>query len=188
MTLTDFLLARIAEDEAVARAATGGSWSWDHEDWSDRDMSGFKNGCVDGQDWGHHGPDLMSSEPDPEYGGQSIVISSSGYDADQVIVAEADGRHIARHDPARVLAECEAKRRIVELHELWPVLVERQPTFEPIAGDLQSLTFRASQQIAWLTEQEYRSKFGDEPPTAPMLAALATVYADHPDYDESWRP
>jgi hypothetical protein len=27
-----------------------------------------------------------------------------------------DRAHIARWDPARVLAECEAKRRIVELH------------------------------------------------------------------------
>jgi len=161
MTLTDFLLARIAEDEAVARAATGGSWSWDHEDWSDRDMSGFKNGCVDGQDWGHHGPDLMSSEPDPEYGGQSIVISSSGYDADQVIVAEADGRHIARHDPARVLAECEAKRRIVERCK-WAV---EHPDY---ADDM-----------------ELAANWNDAYDT---LCDLATIYADHPDYDESWRP
>ena len=32
--------------------------------------------------------------------------------------------HVARHDPARVLAECEAKRRIVELWQEfaeWPV-------------------------------------------------------------------
>lgn len=32
------------------------------------------------------------------------------------VATKGDARHIARHDPARVLAECEAKRRIVERH------------------------------------------------------------------------
>ena len=35
------------------------------------------------------------------------------------------------HDPARVLAECEAKRRIVEIHQDWPVLIQTEPTLEP---------------------------------------------------------
>jgi hypothetical protein len=92
-------------------------------------------------------------------------------------------------DPARVLAEVEAKRRIMEFHESWPVLVEQRPMLAPVdAGDLSGFVMRASSQIAWMTEKEYRRKFGDEPPTAPMLAALAAVYADHPDYDETWRP
>jgi hypothetical protein len=66
VTLTEFLLTRIAEDEAVARAA---EQTWD----SDRD-GGWWVGC----------------DPDTQ-------------------------AHIARHDPARVLTECEAKRAIVEL-------------------------------------------------------------------------
>lgn len=89
----------------------------------------------------------------------------------------------------RVLAECEAKRRIVEQHKAWPVLVETPPTFEQVgSGDLNSVTFRASQQMMWLTEQEYRTRFGSEPPTAPMIRTLAAVYADHPDYREEWKP
>lgn len=97
--------------------------------------------------------------------------------------------HVAKWNPARVLAECEAKRRIVELHESWPVLVQQQPTFEPIDdADPSRLTIRASQQLAWLTEQEYRDRFGDEPPTAPMIRVLALMYADHPDWREEWRP
>jgi hypothetical protein len=31
----------------------------------------------------------------------------------------ADAEHIARHDPARVLAEVEAKRRLLDLHDGW---------------------------------------------------------------------
>jgi hypothetical protein len=37
-----------------------------------------------------------------------------------------------------------------------------------------------------MTEQEYRNRFGDGPPTAPMLRALAAVYSDHPDYRAEW--
>lgn len=89
----------------------------------------------------------------------------------------------------RVLAECEAKRRIVELHQSWPVLVQQPPEFEGgLVGDPDSVALRVSQRMVWLTEQEYRARFGEEPPTAPMLAALAAIWADHPDYDEAWRP
>lgn len=96
-------------------------------------------------------------------------------------------QHIARHDPARVLAECEAKRRIVDLHQNWPVLVEAEPQMRILHDDPLDMAVSMSQQFAWLTEQEYRSRFGDEPPTTPMLRALASVYADHPDFDLAWR-
>lgn len=120
--------------------------------------------------------------------------------ASLVLVAEVDQsgavpeiRHRAIRE--RVLAECEAKREIVRFHESWPVLVEGPTTFEHVDTtgrtrtdfDASSLAMRASKQMAWLTEQEYRARFGTEPPTAPMLAALAAVYADHPDFDPAWR-
>jgi hypothetical protein len=87
-TLADFLLARIAEDEAAARAAhtsgdgveVGGSWHVD---------IGFVRGGV--RDWS--------------------LFEADEFDAS---TSEEIAAHIARHDPARVLAECEAKRRIVE--------------------------------------------------------------------------
>lgn len=66
MTLTEFLLARIAEDEAAASyASTRGDFDWE------QDAGGWWLGFYD---------------------------------------------HYRRHDPVRVLAECEAKRRIVEVH------------------------------------------------------------------------
>ncbi len=100
LTIADFLLARVAEDEVVAREAF------------------------------------------------------NAYPPDEPLPAML-GEHIARHDPARVLAECAAKRAVVAL--------------------------------AWA--------YGDGPehPRTLALAAdtlrhLATAYADHPDYDERWRP
>ena len=107
MTITEFLLARIAEDEVVAKRAAGstahrpGEWSWTG------------------------GGDVVGAVGRPvvyEDGPWTSVVECDG----------ATGVHIARHDPARVLAECEAKRRIVEdaLDFAEQYRIERTPTRE----------------------------------------------------------
>ncbi len=94
ITTTQFLLARIAEDEAVARGSSAvGPWRYDPT----------KVNSVDGGEAVFAGP----------RGAMGITIASTGPADDPQSMRDA--RHIARHDPARVLAECEAKRRIVEL-------------------------------------------------------------------------
>lgn len=148
-TLTEFLLARIAEDEAVARAAI------EHERYTS-DSAAWAQWAVKG-------------------------LTRVGMSLDSF-------EHVERWAPARVLAECAAKRRIVKFHESWPILAETpiEVTVDP--ADITGMTMRASRQIAWITERQYRDRFGDEPPTAPMLLALASVYADHPDYRQEWTP
>ncbi|WP_435735957.1 DUF6221 family protein [Cellulosimicrobium sp. PMB13] len=79
----------------------------------------------------------------------------------------APDRHRARWSPTRVLAECGAKRRIVEL--------AHEATGYDMTVDLE----RASSARA----QSGVSFVGDR-----ILKELATTYADHPDYDEAWRP
>lgn len=59
--------------------------------------------------------------------------------------------HVSRWDSVRVLAECEAKRRIVEQ-------IDRNVRDVP---------------TGW---------------SERILELLALPYADHPDYDEGWRP
>jgi hypothetical protein len=125
VTVTEFLLARIAEDEEVARKTAPVDQRWNYLLW-------------------------------------------------------------VRFDSARVLAECEAKRKIVEFHESWPTLVQTPAKFERDDGNLDNYVFRMSQEIAWLTTREYVARFGIDPPTAPMLAALVALYADHPDYLPEW--
>ena len=97
-TLTEFLLARYAEDEAAARDALE-----------------------------------QGSEPEPEPW-LAVGWPSSEHPGPVVLVG-----------PERFLAECEAKRRIIDAAE-----------------DLHSRRF--------------------------ILEALALPYANHPDYDEAWRP
>lgn len=90
MTITEFLLARIEEDEELARAAVqdGGG-----ERWQISVVHGAMVQLDDGTEWG----------------GETVIY-------DEGRPGEEQAAHIARHDPARVLAECEAKREIVRLH------------------------------------------------------------------------
>ncbi|MGW5691512.1 DUF6221 family protein [Streptomyces asiaticus] len=74
--------------------------------------------------------------------------------------------HIIRHDPARVLAEIEAKRGIIARYEFvcrqaaeLGLSEEERETWVQVGGALQS-----------------------------CVLCLAAVYADHPDYREEWRP
>ena len=144
MTLTEFLLARIAEDEAAAVAAVTRS--------DDPARDGVNEWVA--------------------VGGGTVV--GPAFDSLRHLSLpsreDATAQHIARHDPARVLAECEAKRRIVEIHRPHPFLLDDD------RGE------------AW----ECEACGGDVPAsgavTCPTTRALATVYADHPDCDETWRP
>ena len=81
------------------------------------------------------------------------------------------------HQPARVLAECEAKRRIVE-RERW-----KPPHGMDCDGH----------PGAWMPHGDYGAGYcmwgaehdGEQSAT---LRDLAAVYADHPDYRNEWRP
>lgn len=133
VTLTEFLLARIAEDEAKARAAGGQVWASLNRSWDSPDVR-----------------DIAAMS------GQTERLFAVPMDYDE---------HVARHDPARVLAECEAKRRILELHPESPRYIYEQTMADPEPTEVYAGT-DVPHELLW----------------------LALPYADHPDYDESWRP
>ena len=117
-TLTEFLLARIAEDETVAQAAAAAGrprGGWGSED------------GVAGEQWVRRRSESgMVYTPAVENRADAALWDDEG-GCDYMAPAPEVGEHIARHDPARVLAECEAKRRIVEMDferygEQWAVL------------------------------------------------------------------
>ncbi|MFI8330140.1 DUF6221 family protein [Streptomyces filamentosus] len=74
--------------------------------------------------------------------------------------------HAARHDPARVLAEVDAKREVVNAYER--MVAEFQDSgpamvsYDRLVGSVSSLR--------------------------TALEFLALPYADHPDYRDTWRP
>ena len=129
--LAEFLLARIAEDEASARNVM---------EWKEAPRERRLPWKV------------TPSEQRVVAWGLTVVGA-----ANTPVLAE----HIARWDPARVLAECEAKRRLVEdfriLHRDY--------------RETHSETTEARRFQAVVT-----------------MARLAEGYADHPDYRQEWRP
>jgi hypothetical protein len=106
VTITEFLLARIAEDEAAAQAAA------EHQTSVSSEGRGtlLRAGQRAGRSWTRRYDTVNARREDGGRSGAIAYVGNFGMD----LVA-----HISRHDPARVLAECEAKRRIVdEVREL----------------------------------------------------------------------
>lgn len=91
-SLVEFLRARLDEDEQAARAASGPKARypyWALSEWQGREE-----------------PHSLIGQGTPEH---PTVLGHFTYDP----IFTTHAEHIVRHDPARVLAEVEAKRRIV---------------------------------------------------------------------------
>ncbi len=135
-TLAEFLLARIAEDEADAKAAVD---RHHHPQW-----------VVDGMG----------------------ICTVGGHDLDSVteyVRHEEAAPHIARHDPARVLAECESKRRIVEQYERHrdQVMAYRNPRWRDAMNEDDKRNWH---------QAEARHRVAED-----VACLLALPYAEHPD-------
>lgn len=124
---------------------------------------------------GHHGEPIDTTAWDFAPGGDRDMT-------------EAQDAHHRAWSPWRVLAECAAKRAIVECHEAWPTLTATKPEITPPAegARFDDMTFTMTQSIMWQTEQEYVKRFGIDPPTSAMMLELARVYADRPGFREEW--
>lgn len=145
--LIAFIQARLDEDEQGARAATGGTW-------------------VVG----------------PNFGGRDnrVYVTFEGAGIDTIgtcVIAgqvanmpgfRANASHIARHDPARVLREVEAKRRLLML---------RSNAAGAVAGVWEGTPNRNR-----VVDHAYLEAITD------VLTELATVWSDHPDYQAEWSP
>lgn len=82
--------------------------------------------------------------------------------------AAANGVHVARHDPARVLREIDAKRRVVAECAYWNEKLSQE------AADPPKFPYPCLGEILDAVN--------------PILRALASAYADRPGYREDWAP
>jgi hypothetical protein len=96
-TLTEFLEARLAEDQEAAEAAGRTPWTFKEVDWLD------------------YGRWIIEDEED-----ETTVFR----DVNGAYYAAV---HAARHDPARVLREVSAKRAILEAHKVTVRKEDRLP-------------------------------------------------------------
>jgi Family of unknown function (DUF6221) len=120
MTIVEFLLARIGEEEAVARDA--------------QDAASV------------YGPDF------------EITYDWARYTRHKTSGGSGTGFYPGAPSPARVLAECEAKRRIVA---------------DRVRSDRNT------------NDDEWQMGYSDA--NCSAVFALAAIDADHPDYDTRWR-
>ncbi|MGY1774082.1 DUF6221 family protein [Blastococcus sp. SYSU D00813] len=98
--LADFLLARITEDERAAKGATAGPWRW----YPGR--AGLPAFLESTGATATHWVEGQSFEA------PTVVLGSN--QNSMLRVRGRDAEHIAAWNPARVIDECRAKRRVVE--------------------------------------------------------------------------
>jgi hypothetical protein len=104
--LIAFVRAQLDEDERAARAATAGPW-WHNPGKAWLNAEAFEvYDRSKGEEFVGYGESPLSG----------CVAATGPANHPQSM---ADAVHIARWDPARVLAEVEAKRRIVEMWVEW---------------------------------------------------------------------
>ena len=100
------------------------------------------------------------------------ICTVGGHDLDSVteyVRHEEAAPHIARHDPARVLAECESKRRIVEQYEFHrdQVTAYRNPRWRDAMNEDDKRNWH---------QAEARHRMAED-----VACLLALPYAEHPD-------
>lgn len=93
----------------------------------------------------------------------TVAVASRVYPEGSIPIYEEDARHIARHDPARVRAEVQAKRKIVDTYEFCIA--------HPNADE----------------ETGYWVRMGETGVLEETLHLLALPYADQPGYRDEWR-
>lgn len=127
----------------------------------DEDQTAAAGAGADGPHWRGTNDGIFPSDASRHPG--AIVVGPYDHLPDEL------AEHIARHDPARVLAEVNAKRAILDEHQ--PLKIEG----DKIAG---------CQTCSWRDDMEVLQV---EWP-CPTVRLLALPYADHPDYRQEWRP
>jgi hypothetical protein len=190
--LIAFLTARINEDEWWAREASRGLFegeytpTGEHWQWTDN----------------YDGPAIvdpaLSEYVHSERNGLDVVLCSvekynnrkaewRNGDTRLVISGEeiptAVGGHIARHDPARVLAEVEAKRAILAEHAtMFRNIGWQDDDHEEVYEELEVCALCVSK------HSHFSSRAAVPEGACKTVRILAAVYADHPDYHDEWRP
>lgn len=187
--LVEFLNARIADDDKTARDAIdpdrpGSHWQWVACDTDVPVTSGTMDDAI-----AHQSVSLRSVEEFPTRSGVGALPAFVIHQVDE-FEPHAAADHIARWDPARVLAECDAKRELMKMHaekEYATVLIRDYPHADPEGGNDGWGVLETCAHCSWHELYEGFNNH-DEPFPCPTLRLIALPYADHKDWREEWRP
>ena len=193
--LVAFLNARLDEDERMALSAS--YWPDDechpgpfaHDHWVRRHVNETGSANLVRT--------ALETEGQPTLGTSADPIPDGWVKTHEVVAVAAISesrmpeylaRHIARHDPARVLAEVEAKRRIIE----WHGRRKETHTFTMIDGivtaDLWTCVTCCTDTCPTWEELGQDHRDPDRIGCCDTIPLLALPFADHPDYLEKWKP
>lgn len=161
-TIVAFLRARLVEEETIAFAAISDRYQWVEDPHLPRENVDVLHGLT-GQRTGvqfRHPRHLETVARDDgawraTYGRVYGVTLDTH---DEGGITKDQAKHIALHDPARVLREIEARRRILDDYN----------------------------HLEQLPEWDDRVR-GGKPSLERVLRSFALVHVDHPDYDQAWR-
>lgn len=145
--LLAFLRARVDDDERLARTAAEGISVW-------------HDGSV-GETW--------ATDRGLVFGAKVALWDCEG--ADSLCMPEATAAHVARHDPARVLADVVAKRKIIDGIQMC----------RPCGEGRRCVQHDSSAGSPTITRPAH-------PVDEQLVRLLALPYADNPGYREEWRP
>jgi hypothetical protein len=110
---------------------------------------------------------------------------------DEAVIAAEDVLHPKSITLENIDRLCNGIREIIKRHKDWPVLVEGPFDMELDTDwgpgePTNEYTMRMVRRLGWMTEQEFIKKFGTDPPTAPLLSAIAIQWKTHPEFKPEW--
>ncbi len=146
------------------------------------DLVAFLRACLDEDEQtaleAMHRP--RSSPPDIGHWG---YVHEDLVDGDGLVLAPKvwipSAVHIARWDPVRVLAEVQAKRRIIDLHE--GDVKEYPVRFDPLSGERIGPEYEVTCDVCGWASLDPSS-------ACETLRLLALPYAGHDAYRAEWAP
>lgn len=169
LALADFIEARLDEDEAIARAGSGGTVIGEPGNWST---------APGGDEWEASRTDCDEDEllvalrpglprpPDVMTGMWGAIVDFKPEFEDRGAASPLPQlQHAARHDPARVLAEVAAKRLLIGNWRKLIIEIDAEP--DPERRERLALTRHGLDQFAF---------------------QMAAVHSAHPNYRPRWTP
>ena len=161
--LARWLSAQLDEDERIAKAATPGPWR--------------AHDTHLGQ-YGHAATVLSGEGNDTDLRAWLPSMSQEPWDEARNVWADAE--HVAAHDPARVLREIDAKRKLLGQY------VSAAKSVEDLGAARDRLSAQGRDTL--MTGLELESAIHRRDTLRGVLRLLAAPYSDRPGFREEWSP
>ncbi|MFI6368911.1 DUF6221 family protein [Nocardia sp. NPDC050630] len=153
MTIDEFIRARLAEDETIARAALRHPTKYNPET-REHERTGTDSG-----EW-HTDSYVDPNDKRMVHGASMTIYDEGGHTAEQAA-------HIAHYDPARELRQVAATRDmflfILESSGMWELLVgARPPSAEQASADIEKIRAVRAMVAVWRNHPDYRPEWSPD--------------------------